>query len=344
MTKSSIAWMVLHQVVLGLLLGYSLSEGQQRDATQINLVPSNGSIDADVTLGRSADGVLEVCSNGNTNNECIRVDLETGADVAAISSPTGVSLINLSALDLLFDDNQWLGLGSAAGRIEFDDQTPDEVNILDANVGIGTATPGAVLHMVDGNAGMTFINANDWGTWQGKTTADALAWFISFDLTQFQFGTAGSVPFTFYTNNTPAITIDAAQDVGIGDATPTQTLDVTGTIGLEDSLLMSSTAPTVTGFGTGPSVTANNGTPAFRVDVGTGGTATSGTVVFSTVSNGWNCHVMNITATAANFGDEHTVQISSTTTTAVFENQTVSTGAALVWTASDILSFLCFGL
>jgi hypothetical protein len=45
---------------------------------------------------------------------------------------------------------QWLGLGVAAGRIEFDDLATDAVSILSANVGIGNAAPNAKLE-VDGN-------------------------------------------------------------------------------------------------------------------------------------------------------------------------------------------------
>lgn len=44
-------------------------------------------------------------------------------------------------------DDDWLGLGASAGRIEFDDQTIDEVIISDARVGIGTATPQKLLHV-----------------------------------------------------------------------------------------------------------------------------------------------------------------------------------------------------
>jgi hypothetical protein len=44
-------------------------------------------------------------------------------------------------------DDKWVGLGSSAGRIEFDDQATDEVNILNANVGIGTNAPAAKLHV-----------------------------------------------------------------------------------------------------------------------------------------------------------------------------------------------------
>ncbi len=45
-------------------------------------------------------------------------------------------------------DDKWIGLGSAAGRIEFDDQSTDEVNFVNANVGIGTSTPSAKLDVV----------------------------------------------------------------------------------------------------------------------------------------------------------------------------------------------------
>jgi len=49
--------------------------------------------------------------------------------------------------DITVPDDMWFGLGAAKGRIEFDDQATDEVNILGAIVGIGTATPGAELEV-----------------------------------------------------------------------------------------------------------------------------------------------------------------------------------------------------
>ncbi len=47
-------------------------------------------------------------------------------------------------------DGAWLGLGAAAGRIEFDNEPTNEINFLDAHVGIGTSTPDAdrKLHVV----------------------------------------------------------------------------------------------------------------------------------------------------------------------------------------------------
>jgi hypothetical protein len=49
-------------------------------------------------------------------------------------------------------DNDWIGLGAAAGRIEFDDQTTDELNILNAHIGIGTSTPAQMLHLANGGS------------------------------------------------------------------------------------------------------------------------------------------------------------------------------------------------
>lgn len=60
----------------------------------------------------------------------------TNGDITAVGSMTSGDVFASAAAD-----NNWLGLGSGAGRIEFDDQAIDEVNILDANVGIGTSTP-----------------------------------------------------------------------------------------------------------------------------------------------------------------------------------------------------------
>src|SRR6185369_5717987 len=44
-------------------------------------------------------------------------------------------------------DNQWLGLGASAGRVEFHDQTVDVVSILSAKLGVGTASPDSLLHV-----------------------------------------------------------------------------------------------------------------------------------------------------------------------------------------------------
>lgn len=107
------------------------------------------------------------------------------------------------------------------------------------------------------------------------------------------------------------------------------------------NLTFSGATPTISsGFGTGAAVSSGTAA-AMRIDVGTGGSATAGVIGLPTAATGWNCDVENLTATTANRADQRTVQLASSTTTATVENQTISTGAALAWTASDVLAVSC---
>jgi hypothetical protein len=106
------------------------------------------------------------------------------------------------------------------------------------------------------------------------------------------------------------------------------------------NVTFSGTAPTIaSGFGTSPSVAGT--ATAFRVNVGTGGTATAGVITMPAAATAWNCHVEDLTATLANVADKRTMQISSTTTSVTIENQTISTGVVAAWSASDIVALLC---
>lgn len=88
--------------------------------------------------------------------------------------------------------------------------------------------------------------------------------------------------------------------------------------------------PTInSGFGASPSILTGGTLAAFRVNVGTGGAATSGVINTNvTATNGWNCQVADQTTNVS------TRQSASTTTTVTL------TGAA-AWTASDILLVNC---
>lgn len=112
-----------------------------------------------------------------------------------------------------------------------------------------------------------------------------------------------------------------------------------------DTAALTRTDPTISsGFGTSPSITAANGTAAFTINVGTGGTASSGVLAMPTATTGWACHVENITGTLGNVANQRTVVIGTTTTTVTVENQTISTGAVAAWAASSILLMMCLGL
>ena len=104
----------------------------------------------------------------------------------------------------------------------------------------------------------------------------------------------------------------------------------TARLGLSSgNLLFSATAPTISsGFGTSPSIVQQNGTAAFEVNVGTGGTATSGVIGLPTAANGWSC-----TAIDMNTND--------VTRETAFTTATVTLTAASAWTASDKLLVNC---
>lgn len=106
-----------------------------------------------------------------------------------------------------------------------------------------------------------------------------------------------------------------AGGVGIGSANP----------------IWLSTAPTISsGFGTSPSIVSSNGTSSFRVNVGTGGVATSGVVGLPAAATGWNCQVTDTTNNTV------TRETANSTTT-------VTVTAAAAWAASDVLIFACAG-
>jgi hypothetical protein len=124
----------------------------------------------------------------------------------------------------------------------------------------------------------------------------------------------------------------------ITSTTPVDNLTVRNVAPVQ--MLLSPTAPTISsGFGSSPSVTGSNGTAAFRINVGTGGTASSGVIGLPAAANGWNCYPTDITTTSTNVF--MTKQTASTTTTATLGNFNTS-AVATAWAASDILAVSCF--
>jgi hypothetical protein len=174
--------------------------------------------------------------------------------------------------------------------------------------------------------------------YRGKTSGGAdinLLWLTAADQTLLQYLAGSAIKVRDQNGNVRATIDDSGTTIaGI--------LVAQSDVNLTTKKLISVTAPTISsGFGTSPSVTANNGTAAFTVNVGTGGTSSSGVISLPVASVGWNCMVNNNTASAAHRAD-NTVQTASTTNSVTIENQTKSTGAAVAWTASDALRLNCF--
>lgn len=103
----------------------------------------------------------------------------------------------------------------------------------------------------------------------------------------------------------------------------------------------SATAPTIaSGFGSSPSIPANNGTAAFTVNVGTGGVASSGVITMPTATTGWAC---TANPTGAPQAAAVTDSAPTSTTSITLTNYTVSTGIALAWPAGTVLEVICVG-
>jgi len=131
--------------------------------------------------------------------------------------------------------------------------------------------------------------------------------------------------------------LDLLSPPPIGTTTPNSIKATTIT---ETNLLLSNAAPTISsGFGTTPSIVQPNGTAAFEINVGTGGTATSGVIGLPTATNGWNCTCQDKTTFSATVN--YCRQTADSTTTATIGNFN-STFVAAAWVASDILYLRCF--
>ena len=69
------------------------------------------------------------------------------------------------------------------------------------------------------------------------------------------------------------------------------TMNLCGSIKLPaNSLLISNSAPTVSGLGSGSAVTHNNGTASFTIGTGTSNGANTCTITMPAAANGWVCH------------------------------------------------------
>ena len=113
-------------------------------------------------------------------------------------------------------------------------------------------------------------------------------------------------------------------------------------VGLQSAHLADSvTAPTIaSGFGASPSIVASNGTAAFVVNVGTGGTAASGVVAMPTATTGWLCSALPASAPQAGAA-MYSVPTSASSVT--ITNYTLSTGSSVAWTSGSLISVQCRG-
>ena len=107
---------------------------------------------------------------------------------------------------------------------------------------------------------------------------------------------------------------------------------------LGSKITASATAPVIaSGFGTTPSIVNSNGTAAISVNVGTGGTASSGVLTFPAATTNWNCTIVNPLSGVGTL----TQQSAHTSTSVTLTNYTIATDVAVAWTASYVLELNC---
>lgn len=143
-----------------------------------------------------------------------------------------------------------------------------------------------------------------------------------------QGGNALLTPLTATTITANTVTINAS-------AVMQNNLNVNGNTYIGGALVFSNTPVTIaSGFGTSPTITSNN-TVAFSVKVGTGGSASSGTLTFPAAVNGWVVQGTNLTSSTSFY----LLQTAGTTTSATITNFANATGSATAFNAGDVLIF-----
>lgn len=116
------------------------------------------------------------------------------------------------------------------------------------------------------------------------------------------------------------------------------TLQGTTSIALTN-LVSSSTAPTIaSGFGTSPTIPQNNGTAAFAVKIGTGGTATNGVLTMPAAITGWICDATDVSSITTT---DFYVKMTASSTTSVTLTMFNTAGAASAFGAGDFVLVKC---
>jgi len=233
-----------------------------------------------------------------------------------------------------------IGVVSAWGKIGLTTHVTGTLPVANGGTGLASYTTGDVLYASAGTtiAGLPDVAVGRFLRSGGVGVAPAYSTTIWPNA-----AVTGDLLSTSAANTYANITAVAVGQVlisaGVGVLPTWSTALRVSTITLGSNLSWSSAAPTISaGFGAGAAVTAGT-SASFRIDVGAA--SMSGTVGLPTAATGWNCAVENLTATLANRADARTVQLSSTTATVVVESQTVSTGAAVNWSANDALALTC---
>ncbi len=106
----------------------------------IHLSPSSAQTTGDVSTS-----LIHLNENGSSFPNLLELEV-AGSDIFTIANGGDITTTGNTTIA----DAKWVGLGNSAGRIVFEDDTTDYINLLDANVGIGTTSPERKLEIDSG--------------------------------------------------------------------------------------------------------------------------------------------------------------------------------------------------
>ena len=163
------------------------------------------------------------------------------AEITGNISANDISIINLGTVSLpsyTFTIDPNTGMWSpAADTLAWSTNGVERMRVdSSGNVGIGTTTPSAKLHIEDSTlatvrvgSGTRRINLNSYaGDWNYQTSNGA----------PYVFGTADNNQLLFYQNNQERMRIQTGGNVGIGTTTPSEALTVSGNIGASGNIIV----------------------------------------------------------------------------------------------------------
>jgi hypothetical protein len=243
----------------------------------------------------------------NCSGSTVSGGLSTGGTIFGINTCTGfagnlLGLYNNGTLELTVSS---AGAVTANGRVN-----------SAATSGVGPSGRSAMYSAADGRAA---INNNS------NTSAG---------LTRFTLGTEASGNPAMCPSAQTWVTCDGAGTTANG-ALKSASYSVV-------NLLANATAPTIAAGGCGgsaASITANNGTAAFNINVGTAPTSAGCTVTMPAATTGWNCQVSDQTTQSTSVSMQKQTGAVSTTSVVLqnFSDVTVATAPA----ANDLYHVVC---
>lgn len=305
------AWQAIEVGTLGKLIyqGSANSSGAGHVIGELGWFQHNGT--GTVTLGIGSEGKVEMLTAGGTTTSLIAVEAQLTSQIAG------------STIGAWYGSNNHVvdASGTISSGLFFNTAAIDDLH---------AATPLAIANWCNSP---TALNA-------------VITTYACVYQPAFSFSGSGSITNRFFILGSDTTSTSSFA----GPISHTNTYTTSSSVNLSaggslrgTNLAWVNTAPTISsGFGTSPSVASNNGTLTFRVNVGTGGTASAGVIGMPTAATGWNCSVSAFNPSATQLLSQ-TVMTASNTTTVSVQNDLTSTGAATPWPASQVLIFQCTG-